>query len=923
MKKLFPIIFLFSLLLIPQYAHAGLSEGCFPAVQCDSGEDYYADNCKTHLNSIADCGIAVAGKYYAFSCDDGCYLVTKPQAPECPGGIKIHGTCYTLLNIIDHNGIFKIWDGSLFSRLVYMSDSACSSGQVPTWDGSKWACGTVSGGGNSLWTASGNDIYNNNSGKVGIGTQTPVAELDVEGVLRVSGLKNCPLIESNASGDLSCGTLPASGSSLWTAKGSDIYYYKYTGKDATGKENTGKVGIGTVITPEALLHIKNDTGKQLMIGNNSQSNREWYFDADDSGKMILKNQNDGSPATIMSFYSANNSVGIGTDLPLFPLDVAGSVNINKGKSGVGALYVDSEEALWFNGTYFSWGGSGGNVTNYFARNVGIGVTAPVAELDIKGNMRVSGLKNCSLVESDADGDLSCGTFPAQEAVSSPWIQSGNNIQYNKGDVGIGKFPFTAKARLHVQADNEGAASIGSSLNSATGNQSVALVHNAQATGEYSVAVGYNVTASSSKSIAIGHGATASGSSAVAVGYNTTASGVYSTAMGHSMESQGMYSFGIGLDATQYTIASPNIMAITGGKVGIGTVAPNAQLTVVPPVGGGAATIGAFDKATGNYSVAIGLFTTASGHQSTSMGSGTTASGNNSVAMGSGTVASGNQAVAMGEGTKAIGINATAMGEKTTASGWYSTAIGNLTTASGNGSTAIGFSSQAEGMTSVAIGSYMKVTGDNSLGINLSTTNAVLSQKNTMAIMGGNVGIGTTSPSYLFDVAGPVNINKGKPGTSALYVNGKQAIWSDDTYFSWGYDGTWNRFADPVAIGSPDANGYKLRVHGTAAGNAAWVSLSDQRLKKGISTIENALDTVEKLRGVRFEWKDNKDYPSGKQIGFIAQEVKDVVPEVVTQGSDGYYSMSAGQLTAVLTEAVKELKSEVDRLNKRIEELEKK
>jgi hypothetical protein len=106
----------------------------------------------------------------------------------------------------------------------------------------------------------------------------------------------------------------------------------------------------------------------------------------------------------------------------------------------------------------------------------------------------------------------------------------------------------------------------------------------------------------------------------------------------------------------------------------------------------------------------------------------------------------------------------------------------------------------------------------------------------------------------------------------------------------------------AGIGRPHAPRRPWAVgHGVST---SWCSHSDERLKKNITEIEDALDKVMRLRGVYFEWMDTSNHPEGRQIGLIGQEVKDVVPEVVDM-KDGYYQITYANLVALLVQAMKE------------------
>ena len=120
----------------------------------------------------------------------------------------------------------------------------------------------------------------------------------------------------------------------------------------------------------------------------------------------------------------------------------------------------------------------------------------------------------------------------------------------------------------------------------------------------------------------------------------------------------------------------------------------------------------------------------------------------------------------------------------------------------------------------------------------------------------------------------------------------------------------------------------LTLDMSAAGGATFnddvTAFSDERLKTDIETIENGLEKLMKLRGVTYKRTDRED--AKVQMGVIAQEVEEVVPEVVKTADDemGTKSVDYGKLTALLIESVKELgevvASDVQRIEKQMESL---
>ncbi len=126
-------------------------------------------------------------------------------------------------------------------------------------------------------------------------------------------------------------------------------------------------------------------------------------------------------------------------------------------------------------------------------------------------------------------------------------------------------------------------------------------------------------------------------------------------------------------------------------------------------------------------------------------------------------------------------------------------------------------------------------------------------------------------------------------------------------------------ATPLIWG--DFNTNEVKINGGFKANASSMS-SDQRWKKNIQPLESSLHKISNLQGVSYEWKTD-EYPDigltkGKQIGLVAQDVEKELPELVSEDKDGYKAVSYTKLTAVLVEAVKELKTENQSQKKLIE-----
>ena len=204
---------------------------------------------------------------------------------------------------------------------------------------------------------------------------------------------------------------------------------------------------------------------------------------------------------------------------------------------------------------------------------------------------------------------------------------------------------------------------------------------------------------------------------------------------------------------------------------------------------------------------------------------------------------------------------------------------------------------------------------------------------------GKVGIGTDSPGANLQV----EATAGSWG-EGIRVTSVDSVWGGIKFQRGDGTGGWH-------LGYLGNSDNRVGVHTAESGNimilhqngaitngansATWHSGSDIKLKKEIVTIENALDKVNALRGVSFLWKkDSENKPNGKrEYGFVAQEVDEVIPDLVHVHQKGYTEKWEDEMTgeereprdellgvddrngfeAIIVEAVKELSAKVTAL----------
>ncbi len=214
----------------------------------------------------------------------------------------------------------------------------------------------------------------------------------------------------------------------------------------------------------------------------------------------------------------------------------------------------------------------------------------------------------------------------------------------------------------------------------------------------------------------------------------------------------------------------------------------------------------------------------------------------------------------------VGAYSVAMGDSTIARGALSTAMGQRTAALGNASTAMGAETVALGFLSTAMGES------------------------------------TAARPYASLVLGRFNVDEGNTG-----------FWVS---------------TDPVLVvgngtsSGASSNAFTLLKNGNLTIAGMLTQASDGRLKKDVAPLAGVLRKIAAIRGVTYRMKDEDRGPAGTRIGLLAQEVREVFPELVQEDSQGTLSVAYGNFSAVLLEAVKEQQAALDARDREVAALRK-
>ena len=701
----------------------------------------------------------------------------------------------------------------------------------------------------------------------------------------------------------------------------DAVSYYFIGADnstptmAITSGSTGKVGIG-ITTPSAPLHVYSSTSELARFQYNgaapyisfyNASSRNGYIQLDSSNGMYLVNETN----TPMLFYtnstekmriSSAGNVGINNTNPSYKLDVSGTVN------ATGLIYGNGKEIFNTGDSYLRI-----NQNGAFSSGIWVGPSNIASGDSTYHSLGSNGGTTTSRVY------IYGGSYNGTNVIN---LDGSSGNAYFAGSVGIGNTP---SYKLDVNG-TIGLASYPFAVH--TGN--------------------YNAIYEPAGNVAIYLG-------------NASDPTSYYDNTSHWWRGRGN---------------SGTLMFLNSTGLGIGTTSPNGKLHVGSTTYSSINTAYSFgifgpfnvmyrDSSTDTYLVNNAYFNSSNQWVYTLNGSAAVISLNNSAGTITFSVAGTGTAGGAISWTSPLSVN---------------TSGATVTGALSAGNLSLGSTGDIIYLNTGRSGTASSIVFEGSAGYNdarlSSSNNGGLSTSGAFTVGGnltvsGTLGIGTASPSYTLDVQGTLRVGTATYSANVLlnnaigswgsglrtYDNGdaEMRIWHENgrgqIILATGYNGNGSTSlpsdgvfivgdttASPalkVGIGYTAANvrggsaklavngnvgigiispgSYKLYVNGDTYINGTLTEASSITLKENINPITDALTIISQLKGYTY---DRKDGSAKHQAGLIAEEVEQVLPNVVSYDNDNNPSgVQYTKIIAYLVESIKELKQELDSLRK--------
>jgi hypothetical protein len=853
------------------------------------------------------------------------------------------------------------------------------------------------------------------AGNVGIGTTTPSAKLDVVGMISVDNAASGDVLKINNGGYINFNNLARFRAFSTNFQFQDASF-NTVAKIAVGGDNSyfnttgGNVGIG-IITPLAKLHVQDTTtltnpglfetayGVNILsqisrwaILTKATNNPQYLGLGNIAGVSSgIQGYTTGNVAGNLSFQPYGGNVGIGTTSPTTLLHLVGSsatINLNNkvgfygyygaalaiqplSSHSTGVLIAahstdqnDITKTIFrvtdntYNTPWFNIIGGG---------NVGIGTTSPTSKLEVLGTVKSSS----EFIITDTTNNLSTrfGALALNSQSSNTSYNSafGNRALYNlttgTGNTAVGKDALfnittsgsnTAVGHQTLQLSVGGAnTAVGeSSLRNAGGyNASLGYGNaNASYSANYGVFLGTDVAkqlTTGQMNIGIGSntlGQVTTGEKNIAIGYSTGTTSV--SGSGNNMNVMagyyitqvvGSYNNFIGGYAGASSVGNYNsIFGFQAGNKGI-----NGSNNLILGYASGSLISSGANLTSITNSVLIGTGVRASDNGVSNeivIGGSAIGNGSNSVTLGSDTIT---KTILKGN----IGIGTTSPTYKLDVVGGVR--VGNDTIKLGMGessgdSTFLGSLTNHPLKFLVNTNEYMRIATDGRIGIGITSPTEKLHIKDItgshkLLLESNN---GTSGNSYLtlqgYYSGSNSQLELRGGGSNALITGtgGNEILLRHNSGVNFQNGSSSVSFmrvsSSGVGIGTTSPS-YKLSVSDTTnagivgsytnsdgtctldPGDGSWSCSSDENLKKDITDSTLGLNELKQLRPVSFRWL-SEDPSTSPTLGLIAQEVREIFPNLVHTQIDGKLSLNYGGFTPIIIKSIQDIDLKIEGLN---------